>query len=233
MLCFFAIGGTLSIGGQAQQNTKPLPKSPSRAKVSPAEIVKRAMISLEGKSLYSCITHSTISSEQSYWHDFDPLYYDATDAKGAPIADADIHKYFPTGGSLAGTRLVILAAETEMIPVDGRVPPTVYVSLSVENPANKVSAGVQVEIHASDVTPSRILAGIAGNGGSDIIWYRLRPITFPEIGMSIDDVHCSIGLPDHTNTDALGDDQLVYLDGKLLVYIDHRTNRVTDVQTSF
>jgi len=191
------------------------------------------MDSLVGRTLYSCITHSTISFEQSYWHDLDPVYFDATDVKGTPIPNVEIHKYFPIGGTSAGTKLVILGAETEMVPVEGRIPPTVYVSLNVENPTNGASSGVQIEVRASEITPSRILAGIASNGGSDIIWYRLRPIRFPEIGMTIEDVHCSVGLPDHINTDALGDDQLVYLDGKLLVYIGHRTNRVTDVQTSF
>jgi hypothetical protein len=40
------------------------------------------------------------------------------------------------------------------------------------------------------------------------------------------------GLPERTNTDALGDDQLVYLGGKLLVYVD-KHSVVTNVQTSY
>jgi hypothetical protein len=163
---------------------------------------------------------------------YDPLYFDATDAQGLPIPDADLGKFFPTGGELYGAKLAILGAETDMHPVDGHAR-NVMISLNVENPDNKASAGVQVEVRAADVTPSRILAGIISNGGSGLVWYSLRPIRRVEIGMRLDEVYCSLGSPDHTNTDALGDDQLVYLDGKLYVYIGHRTNRVTNIQKSF
>jgi hypothetical protein len=51
--------------------------------------------------------------------------------------------------------------------------------------------------------------------------------------MSDNDVYCMKGIAAHSNDDVMGDDQEIYSDGRLLVYINHRTGRVTDVQRSY
>ena len=222
-----AVGLTLRTAVQVQPKGPPPSKPQADRRTPSPSTVAKAMDGLIGHSLYSCNTNV-----ESTLRKYDPLYFDATDAKGLPIPDADLGKFFPTAGELYGAKLTILGAETDMHPVDDHAQ-NVMISLNVENPANGASAGVQVQVRAADVTPSRILAGVVSNGGSGFVWYNLRPVRPVELGMPLSDVFCSLGSPDHMNTDARGDDQLVYLGGKLYVYIGHRTNRVTNIQKSF
>src|ERR1035437_9311044 len=192
-----SLGLTLSSVGLAQTAVSPHAQTAPHAKVSQGDPVKRSMASLVGHSIYSCL----LEPDSSPMARANPVYFDATDPQGKSIPNAAIHTYFHTGD-----KLVIRAAETDMLPVVGRMSPTVRISLNVENQTNKVSAGVEVEVYPSEVTPSKILGGLV-NG----VWYSLRPVeeaSYPEIGWSRNDVICRLGLEDHKNSDALGGDQL-------------------------
>lgn len=222
ILGMLSLGLTLSSVGPAQTSVSPHAETAPHAKVSQGDPVKRSMASLVGRSIYSCLLYPYSSPMARA----NPVYFDATDAQGKAIPNASVHRYFN-----AGDKLVIRGAETDMLPVVGRMSPTVRISLNVENQTNNVSAGVEVEVYSSEVTPSKILGGLV-NG----VWYSLRPVTdayYPEIGASRNDVICRLGSPDHTNSDAVGGDQMVYFGGKLYVYISPRTERVTNVQSSF
>jgi len=98
------------------------------------------------------------------------------------------------------------------------------INLNVLNQENQVSAGVMVEVKAADMTPERILNSLDS--------FRTHPIPKSiRIGMSEGDVYCIEGLPDQTNTNAIGDDQMVYRDSDLYVYIG-KNGRVVNFQES-
>lgn len=192
------------------------------AKVSQSDPVKRAMASLVGHSIYSCLVYP----ESSLMARANPVYSDMTDAQGTSMLLESARKYPHTGD-----KLVIRTAKTDMHPVVGRWVPTVVVSLNVENQTSSVSAGVDVEVYRSEVAPGKILAALVDN--VDFSLLPVKEASYPKIGMSRNDVICRLGVPDHTNSDALGGDQLVFFGGKLFVYISPHTNRVTNVQSSF
>lgn len=206
-----------------QTAISPHAPSTSHAKVPQGDRTQRAMASLVGRSLYNCRMYPETSPMAEAGN---PGFFDGTDAQGKPILDEPANTYFHTGD-----KLLIRAAKTDMVLDSTQEPqfPTVLISLTVENQLNKVLASVEVNVLATDVAPGRILAGLTNN-----VWFSARPVGgSPEIGMSRNEVICRHGLPEQTNSDALGGDQLVYFGGKLLVYISPRTDRVINVQSSY
>jgi hypothetical protein len=176
---------------------------------------KQAMSSLVGRPIYAC-----------KYPDGENLFSDGVDTStGLPIPDDVIVHYFQPGD-----KLLIRKATTDMV-LDKCNPtlPTVTVSLTVENPERKVSARVDLgDVLAVTLTPGSIMMGIVND-----VSFTSRPVSSdPKIGMTDLEVFCMNRLPERTNTDALGDDQLVYLGGKLLVYVN-KHNVVTNVQTSY
>ena len=201
---------SLTLWGQAQPHrlTKPTSQTASQ----------RALDLIIGHSLFTCHINPI-------WSDLDDYrpYFDGTNWKGASIPDRALASYFRTNDELkiAGAELVASS--------DGSKSKT-GVSLLIENQRNKVKAGTVIDVPTSQVNPSSILAALTR--GSN---YRLHPTDslFPSIGMTRDDVLCGLGVPEHTNTDDLGGDQMVYHGGQVYVYISPRSDRVTNVQTSF
>jgi hypothetical protein len=188
------------------------------------DTMKRVMASLVGRPIYDCL----IDPKSTSFGIQVPKFFEGTDELGRPIPGEAVLTYFHTGD-----KLLIRAAKGVPVPRDPKFPhdwSIVTVSLTVENQVNKVSARVDVEVRALNVTPGRILAGLHGT----LPEFSPHPLSDDiKIGMSQDDLYCMKGFPDHTNTDALGDDQEIYSGGSLLVYIDSRTGHVTDVQSSY
>lgn len=141
----------------------------------------------------------------------DKVFYDGEAASGAPINTLWQWMDF----SSSEKRLKIVAAD-----VEGS-----HLTLTVENDKGD-SAGVWLSVDAASLTPTHVLSAVA-----DGTHFVLHPVQFPHIGMRESDVYCAVGSPEHMNTDELGSDQLVYNKGDLLVYVDHRTRIVTDVQS--
>jgi len=187
IFCLFTLGFTVPIVGLTQTLVPPRAQSSTKASQ-----VDRVMYSLIGHSLYSCFLYPASSGMVAA----NPEYFDITDSQGKPIPTGTENTYFHTGD-----KLIIRGAETDMHLVAGRMSPIVRISLNVENQTTKVSAGVEVEVLASEVTINKILPSLVDN-----VWYSLRPVntSYPNIGMTRSDVVCGLGQPDHTNSDALG-----------------------------
>lgn len=205
-----ALSLVVAADAAAQTNRAPATRS------NRALDAQRAMSSLVGRTLYGC--------------DNDPAwieYFDGADSTtGQSIPDNVIGQFFQSGD-----KILIRKAKTDMV-LTGRDPkfPTVMVSLTVEDQEEKVVADVKIEVSASEITPRRVWAGML----SDNVEFSSHPVSlYPAIGMTREEVDCKNGVPEQTNSDALGGDQLVYLGGKLLVYINPHTDRVTNVQSSF
>jgi hypothetical protein len=200
----------VAAGATAQTtSTLPVPHIPSATRS------KQAMASLVGRSIYAC----------KYPDGYSPFSDGADASTGQPIPDSAIVRYFQPGD-----KLLIRKAATDMV-LDTTSPtlPTVTVLLTVENQEKKVTAQVELgDVLAVTVTPGSIMMGLVNDAN-----FTSRPVSSdPKIGMTDLEVFCMNGLPERTNTDALGDDQLVYLGGKLLVYVD-KHSVVTNVQTSY
>lgn len=209
VLHYFATFALICLACSAQTQNKSTPVS------------RQAMASLSGHFIYSCKVARGIYADK-----MNPEYTNVTDENDKPVKPVHVQNYFDTGD-----KLLIRSASTDMAITPNRDSrfPTVTVTLNIENKENAAWASVKLEVLASLVTPSRILIGITDN-----VVYSLHPVKdhiSPQIGMSKDDVYCRLGVPEHTNSDERAGDQLVYFGGKILVYIDRRTNRVSDVQT--
>jgi hypothetical protein len=179
-----------------------------------------AMKSLVGRTIYTC--------HMSKYPDLRPDFQDGVYGNGDQIPDASLRNLFGSGD-----RLTITHAETDMATLteyeDSQVHPQTYLTLRVRNTDNEVEASLKFAVHKSQVTPTRIMNAI-----SDSLWFSAHPLSSDiRIGMTENDVYCSLGVPDHTNSDALGGDQLVYSDQQMYVYISPRTDRVTNVQTTY
>ena len=178
--------------------------------------------SLSGRHIYLCNVQ-VLGSVPNFNHITD-----------MPVKD---HGGLGGGSFFTGDELTIVSAESnfERIVRDPKFP-TVKVTLHVQNPGRAKAGDVDLEVNTFALTPQSILLGITSN-----LWFSRWPVDssnsgtadFPRIGMTKDDVECRMGLPDHTNTDALSGDQMVYDEGKVLIYISTRTYRVVDIQTSF
>jgi hypothetical protein len=222
-----SVGIISALASVALAQTAPNGHSASQSKQqSPSQhsSIEAAMDSLIGRSIYACYLYPPTSPMARS----NPEFFDGTDVAGKQISSPALAGYFHTGD-----HLIIRAAESDMTTIterwDSKSHPSVFVSLAVENQANKVTAGVQVEVYKADVTPARLFSGIVHG-----IWFSRTPVkTIVEIGMTRDEVECAFSVPEHTNTDATGGDQMVYWGGKMYVYISPRTDRVTNVQTSF
>jgi len=185
------------------------------------------MDSLKGATLYSC----KIYTPNTIMANVNPTYFNATDADDKPIKDGLAAYQFDTGD-----KIVIRAARTDMknVPPSPQQqpggPPIVIITLDIENKTNAVWASVNIDVQRSKVVPGALLREL-GNG----FFYSLMPVAdnlYPKIGMTRSEVYCRIGVPEHTNHDELGGDQMIYHGGKLLVYVSPRTDRVTNVQSS-
>jgi hypothetical protein len=222
MKVFFTFVALCSVLAGAQQSTGQQLSNPT---ANP--LAQSALRSLIGKTLYSCRVYPA----DSVYGNMNPRYFRAETAAGQAISDADLVKRFPTGA-----KLQIVGAKFE--PEFNRQTPAEIVgglqfpakaflglSITVKNTETGDIASVEMETEPNDLKPPRLFPSISDGG-----WFTRHPVRFPEIGMSEADVHCSIGFPEHENTDAIGDDQLVYDNGDLLIYVNHRTGRVTDIQ---
>ena len=169
----------------------------------PYQQVSDALI---GQSLYSCL---------------DAEFQNVKSAKGDYI-----HGYQLKYAFLAMDELAIRHVVVTRLPNQSGA----RVTISVERKLDGKTADVVTWIEPPDFTIDRILAAVAKDGN-----LKVRPLSAAnrvEIGMSRSDVYCELGYPDQTNGDALAGDQLVYENGRLLVYISPTTDRVEDVQTT-
>lgn len=150
-----------------------------------------------------------------------PEYQDIRDGDGVHHNPAGADRYFEFGD-----KLIILSATTGENLRGANFP---QLFLKVRNETNKATATLPVEVDPESMKTTVLLLRDIGKGG----WFSLHPVPrYPRLGMSENDVDCSVGFPDHRNTDARGDDQLVYHEGKLLIYIN-KAGRVSDIQTSY
>jgi len=172
----------------------------------------RAMDVLVGKSLYEC-------ASEANW--IGSHLFDGTKSDGTQVERSELRKYFGPGH-----RMIIRAAETDMKLVDGAVFPSVQVVLNVEELNSNTSAGLVIEVYLSNLTASRIYAGLLSTGR-----FTEKPVTGIRIGMTRDDLECLLGRPDHTNYDARSGEQMVYANGTY-VYVDKR-GRVVNFQTTY
>ena len=193
----------------------------ARRSTAASTVANSAMKGLVGKSIFTCYLYPQSSPMDAA----NPHFYDAKDDAGNTIHAYALMEYFRTGDKLR-----IEAAETDSALVPGRFSKVVAVDLLVENQRSKATAGVEIEVNQSQVTPQRILSAIVDN-----VAFSLRPVvddSYPRIGMTRNDVICRLGVQDHTNHDELGGDELIFFGGKLHVYLSPRTDRVTNVQSS-
>jgi hypothetical protein len=176
----------------------------------------RPVAALAGHVIYQC-SYKPNQGELT----FGPEYQDILDGDGHHVNPAGAYRYFEFGN-----KLTILSATTGE-NLRGADFPQLF--LKVRNETNKATATLPLEVSSPEKMKTTLL--ILRDIGTGA-WFSLHPVPdFPKLGMTEADVDCSVGYPDHTNTDARGDDQLVYQHGNLLVYIN-KAGRVSDIQTS-
>lgn len=180
-------------------------------------IVDAALKALVGHEVYIC-TRGPYESDRPF--------YDGVDANGDPMHDVVVNNMFRTND-----RLRINYAEIDT----GRTPDPTFTTLvlTVLNERNKIEAGVEVGVRKSQLTTGRLFSAVT----TDSVLSR-RPIEDGvRIGMTRSEAECIAGPPDHINSDELGGDQLIYRRGDdsdtMYIYISPRTDRVTNIQTSY
>ena len=199
----FSLALSVPISGQDNTSKKAAPRP-----TNPAQV---ALKSLVGRHLYACnCNHNPLLMM---------IYRNAKSDAGNPIPDSDIKDYF-----VKGQKLTIVAVD-----VKNEQQGWFAVWVTLRNEENGAVAQYPVETKNKNVTPTYVYNHLTVEGEYEFSSHPLREVT---IGSPERDAFCAYGTPQHMNDDVYML-QLVYDDYGKYIYIDNRTDKVVDIQTSY
>lgn len=203
IIAAFSFALTVPIFGQGN--------APKKATPRPSSPVQVALKSLVGRHLYVCKgSNSPLNTHIS-----------GKSAEGYLFSGATIQDYF-----VQGQKLTIAAIDVNLEPSES-YPDGVTVFVTLRSEENGAVAVYPMMIKKKDVSPTYIYLHL-----STVEEFSSHPPKGVTIGSPESDVYCTYGTPNHMNDDVYML-QLVYDDYGKYIYVDNRTGKVVNIQTSY